>query len=145
MKKTTESIDNKIKETKLLIKLLATKENKDHRNELEKNISSNIIDLINSGIDIQFVDYNKIYTVGEEDSRFSMEFPSYKKAKEYFIEMTSNYQRMNLPDINTKKMQIYRNFELIYEIEVGKFTRMKAMSELHEIEEKLNISKLLEE
>jgi hypothetical protein len=74
-----------------------------------------------------------------------MEFPSYKKAKEYFIEMTSNYQRMNLPDINTKKMQIYRNFELIYEIEVGKFTRMKAISELHEIEEKLNISKLLEE
>lgn len=145
MKKTTEQIDNKIKETKLFIKLLATKENQDHKEELEKNISSNIMELLSSGVDIQFINYDNIYTIGEEDSHFSIEFPSYIKAKETFIEMTSNYQRMNLPEINKKKMQFFKNFELIYEIEVGNFTRMKALQELHQIEEKLNISRLLEE
>jgi hypothetical protein len=80
-----------------------------------------------------------IYTIGEEDTHFSIEFENYQKAKKVFIEMTSNYNRMNIPQINSKKMQLYRNFELLFEVEVKSFSRMEALEKLHQIEIEKNL------
>lgn len=80
-----------------------------------------------------------IYTIGEEDTRFSIEFSSYPKARKTFIEMTSNYNRMNIPEINKKKMQLFQNFDLLFEVEVKDFSRHEVEQQLHQIEDKLHL------
>lgn len=73
------------------------------------------------------------YSVFEEDSRFDyggIVFDTFKKAKHFFVEVTSNYQRMNIPEINEKTMSLYKfdqkgNLELVYQIQVKDFSRVK--------------------
>ena len=79
-----------------------------------------------------------LYSVFEEDSRFDyggIVFDTFQKGKHFFVEVTSNYQRMNIPEINDKTMSLYKfnqkgELELVYQIKVKDFSRMKVETDL---------------
>lgn len=106
--------------------------------EKKEMILSSLLDLTSKGLDFNFYDTRNVYSIGEEDTLFSRDFTNYEEAKDTFIEVVSNYNRMNIPEINKKKMQLVMNNKVIYEILVEDFSRMKAIEELRKIDEEMN-------